>query len=276
MKGGKASINLAIQEVRAGFPFPEILDETEDTIRSLAAALQEFVTPGGRLLDMGCGALDKAAVYQKLGYQCYGCDDFLDVWHSRRENIDPVLSFARELGVQVYAQREPLDIPWDQEWFDVVTIVNVIEHLHESPRDILNLAGTYLKPGGLLLVGMPNSVNLRKRLSVLMGRSNYTPVRGLYEFDGLWRGHTREYTLQETCQIIQWTGFDLVYKKTFHGMLRSRLHNAFLRMIFRGLSIAAPGFRDTLLVAGRKPASWVPREPDPDAMQSVRGHEGFS
>ena len=242
----------------------------------MAAALQELTPSGSRLLDIGCGALDKATVYQKLGYVCCGCDDFLDPWHSRSENIDPVLAFARGEGVEVYAQQNPFDIPWDEASFDVVTIINVIEHLHESPRDILNFAGTCLKPGGLLLVGMPNSVNLRKRFSVLMGRTNYTPVRGLYEYDGLWRGHTREYTLQETCEIVQWTGFDLVYKKTFHGMLRSRLHNPLLRMLFKSLCAAAPGFRDSVLVAGRKPLDWEPRQPDPDAMQSVAGHEGFS
>ena len=276
MKRDKAIIDRAFQDVRDGFPYPEIIDETEDTIKRLAALLRDLVPAGGRLLDVGCGALDKATVYQKLGYQCYGCDDFLDPWHSRPENLDPVLSFARAAGVQVYAQRERFELPWEENWFDAITIINVIEHLHESPRDILNFAGTYLKPGGLLVVVMPNSVNLRKRLAVISGRSNYTPVRGLYEYDGLWRGHTREYTLQETCQIVQWTGFEIVYSKTFHGMLRSRLHSPFLRSIFRGLCVAAPRLKDSLLVAARKPEAWVPREPDPDAMQGVIGHEGFS
>ena len=82
-------------------------------------------------------------------------------------------------------------------------IVNVIEHLHQSPRDILNSAGAYLKPDGLLVVVMPNAVNLRKRISVALGRSNYTPARGFFENEGVWRGHVREYTFQETNQILQ-------------------------------------------------------------------------
>ena len=123
---------------------------------------------------------------------------------------------------------------------------------------------------------MPNSVNLRKRISVAAGRTNYTPVQGLYEYTGLWRGHTREYTLEETWQIVEWTGFDIVRKDTFHGMLRSRLSNPLLRMLFKGLCLAAPRFRDTLLVVGRKPEHWSPRDPDPDAIQKIVGHEGFS
>jgi SAM-dependent methyltransferase len=276
MSKDSVAIDRAIEEIRAEYPFPEIIDETEDTIRTLAEALRHLAPSGSRLLDIGCGALDKATVYQKLGYVCYGCDDFVDPWHSRRENLDPVLAFANGVGVQVYTQREAFCIPWDEGSFDIVTIVNVIEHLHESPRKILNFAGTYLKPGGLLVVVMPNAVNLRKRLSVVMGQSNYTPARGLFEYDGIWRGHTREYTFRETCQIVEWAGLDVVYKRTFHGMLRSRLHNPFLRLLFKGLSMPAPSFRDGLLVVGRKPANWVPREPDPGALRSLTGHEGFS
>ena len=178
MRIDRAVVHRALREVKTEYPFPEIIDETEDTVRSLAVALQHLAPPGSRLLDIGCGALDKAMVYKNMGYLCYGCDDFQDPWHSRSENMDPVLSCARGLAIQVYAQQDPFDIPWDEGSFDVVTIINVIEHLHESPRDILNFAGLYLKPGGLVVVGMPNSVNLPKRLFVLMGRSNYTPVWG--------------------------------------------------------------------------------------------------
>ena len=105
MSRDKAVIDQAIAEVRIGFPFPEIIRETEDTISRLAALLFELVPQGGRLLDLGCGALDKATVYQKIGYQCFACDDFLDPWHSRRENLGPVLTFPQALGVQVYAQQ---------------------------------------------------------------------------------------------------------------------------------------------------------------------------
>ena len=276
MKEDNATIDQAIREVRDGFPFPEIINETVDTIRPIASLIQELLPNGGRLLDLGCGALDKAMVYQKMGYKCFCADDFQDAWHQNHENLYPVMSFAQSMGIEVYTQQKPFEIPWEKDSFDVVTIINVIEHLHESPRDLLNFAGTHIKPGGILVVGMPNSVNLRKRLSVLAGRTNYTPVRGLYEFKGLWRGHTREYTLQETCQIIEWTGFDVVSRSTFHGMLRNRVRNRILRSIFKGLCLVSPPLKDSVLVAGRKPLNWTPREPDPEALRGISGHEGFA
>jgi SAM-dependent methyltransferase len=261
-------VEKAIEEMRTEYPYPEILKETEEIIRSLSAPLQNLSPNGGRLLDIGCGALDKTIVFQKIGFSCFGCDDFQDPWYRSSKNLDPLLDFARRAGVEVYTQTDDFELPWEYGSFDVVTVINVIEHLHESPRDILNLAGRYLKPGGLLLVAMPNSVNLRKRISVLRGLSNYTPAKGFFENDGTWRGHVREYTLQETCQIIDWNGFQVIHRQTFHGMLGNRLRNPISRMVFRGLSFLRPEFRDSVMVAARKPPDWTERLPDPDAMEA--------
>ena len=266
MNRRKETIDDIIREVRSCFPFPDIFDSTAETIKALAGVIQSQEPNGGRLLDIGCGALDKATVLQKMGYECSACDDFQDPWHRQKKNLDPVLEFARQCGVQVHAQGDDYSIPWEEGSFDVVTMVNVIEHLHESPRNFLNSAGSYLKEGGLFVVVMPNSVNLRKRLAVVLGRSNYTPARGFFENEGVWRGHVREYTLRETSQIIEWAGFDVVHNQTFHGMLKQRLSNPVLRLLFQSLCLPVPSFRDTLLVAARKPAGWVPRQPDTEAM----------
>ena len=272
----KVLVNNAIRELRDEFPFPQIIDDTADTIQAIALVVKEMVADQGKILDLGCGAMDKIMVYQKIGYKCYGADDFQDAWHRDKSNLSPISDLANKVGIEVHAQDSPLQIPWEKGSFDAVTIINVIEHLHESPRYLLNLAGDCLKPDGLLLVVMPNSVNFRKRLSVILGKSNYTPIRGLYEFDGAWRGHTREYTLKETRQIIEWTGFDVVFSSTFHGLLNNRLNSSLLRRLFRCLCLIAPGFRDSVLVAARKPSGWIQREPDADALKGIAGHEGFA
>jgi SAM-dependent methyltransferase len=270
------TINQAIQDVQARFPFPEIFEDTVDTIKSLCDVLREFVPDGGRLLDIGCGALDKPLVFQEIGYQCFGCDTFEDPWHAQPENLEPVLDFARERGVEVYDQGASYELPWKPGSFDVATIVNVIEHLHVSPREILNFAGVYLKPGGLLIVAMPNSVNLRKRLDVARGRSNYTPVKGFYDFIGFWPGHVREFTLGETAQIVQWTGFEIVGTKMFHGMLKSRLHNPALQVLFKVICSVRSSYKDSLLVVAKKPDSWFPREPDQRDMEASYGVPQYS
>ena len=262
------TVRQIIKELQRRFPYPEIISETADAIEILASAVRRLAPDGGRLLDIGCGAMDKTVTYQQMGYQCVGYDDFLDPWHSKKENLAPLLAFAEEIGVEVQVEEGGQTVPWEPGSFDIVTIVNVIEHLHDSPRDILNFAGRYLKIGGLLLVGMPNSVNLRKRLSVLRGRSNYTPAKGFYENDGRWRGHVREFTFEETRELVEWNGFHTVYKQTYHGMLNTRVHYPLLRAVFKGLCMLAPGFRDSILVGALKPENWSERQPDRSSMQT--------
>ena len=145
MSKSNLTVEEAILEVQQGYPFPEIIAGTEETIKALGSVIQSQRPEGGRLLDIGCGALDKATVFQMLGYECAACDDFQDPWHREKQNLGPVLEFAARCGVEVHTLDESHSTPWEEGSFDIVTIVNVIEHLHESPRGILNLAGSYLK-----------------------------------------------------------------------------------------------------------------------------------
>ena len=276
MRRDSKAVDQAIREVRGHYPFPGIFEDTEATIKVIANVLQDLAPAGGRLLDIGCGALDKPAVFQQMGYQCFACDTFQDPWHLHKNNLELVVAFSKKVGVKVCSQAEEWAIPWEEESFDVVTIINVIEHLHESPREILNFAGTYLKAGGILVVNMPNAVNLRKRFSVLIGRSNYTPVKGFYEHIGLWRGHVREYTPAETRQIVQWSGFEVVGEKTYHGMLSRRLSNPLLQRLFKAICAAFPNYKDGILVVARKPVDWGPRQPDENAMREAFGVPEYS
>ena len=58
MKQDKKTIHKIIGEVKDQYPFPDIIQETADTIRSLAVVLGKLAPTGGRLLDIGCGMND--------------------------------------------------------------------------------------------------------------------------------------------------------------------------------------------------------------------------
>ena len=49
---------------------------------------------------------------------------------------------------------------------------DVLEHLHHSPRDLLNDLCELIKPNALLFITVPNAVNIRKRIDVLRGKTN--------------------------------------------------------------------------------------------------------
>ena len=262
----------AVDEVQAAFPFPGYISNGER--HGLAYVIPEVVRrvkAGGtpRLLDIGSGPMEKTAVFAMMGFECAAVDDLGDPWHQRGDNRERIQAFARARGIHFHRQDGIHGLPVEPESFDVVTIFDMIEHLHASPRDILNTAGTHLKPGGLLAVTMPNSVNLRKRLSVLRGRTNYPSVDQFYLSPDGWRGHVREYTLSEAAHLCEMAGFVVESATGFEGNAWDMLKKAKLSA-YLVLARLVPTLCSVLLVVARKPDGWRPREADPVAFRRAQ------
>jgi len=258
----------AVDEVAAAFPFPGYISEgVRQGLTHIVPTVASLLPgPGRRLLDIGSGPMDKTAVWSRLGFDCHAADDLSDPWHRRGDNLARIRGFAERMGIRFHLQEGDYAIPFPREGFDLVTIFDVIEHLHESPRGILNAAGEHLRTGGLLAVTMPNSVNLRKRIDVLRGRTNYPPADQFFlSFPG-WRGHVREYTLRETEYICRAAGFEVVSATTWEGNAFDQLRGLPLR-VFLALGGMVPTLRSALLVVARKPEGWVPAREDPEAFR---------
>jgi SAM-dependent methyltransferase len=105
---------------------------------------------------------------------------------------DSALDVHRRYGVEVIQRdviQEGLDFPHDS--FDVVTSFDCIEHLHHSPKRLLHKIVEILKPGGIFILGAPNCVHLRKRLTVPLGYGKWSLMSDWYEQERF-RAHVRE------------------------------------------------------------------------------------
>lgn len=100
--------------------------------------------PNGRLLDFGCGAGGFLRRMQKLGWHVEGLDFSADVAAQVRREFN--------IPVHVGSLPHPELIP---ESYDVITMWNSLEHVHD-PRRVVEAAWQLLRPGGRLVVGVPN------------------------------------------------------------------------------------------------------------------------
>lgn len=265
-------VDSAFEKVRNAFPISGYIDPHGEGERAIAVELLRARSAGGRLLDIGAGALVKTALFSNLGFECYACDDYQDPWHRRDGHFEKVMDFARTSGITTHVHREgDYTIPFQEESFDVVTICDVIEHLHESPRELLNVGGRLLRAGGILLITMPNVVNLKKRIKVVIGRSNYPDVAAFFCSASQWRGHVREYTLAETAYIVTTAGFEVVRAHTFDRASVMKIPWRVARAVYYVLAALVPTFRDSLVVVGRKPAGWTPVNYSEDADRAAQG-----
>jgi len=117
-------------------------------------------------------------------------DDFNDSFNNKSGNA--ALSLHRRYNVEVFSRDAVHDGLRDIEGpFDVITTFDSMEHWHNSPKRLFQDVVSKLKPNGSFVLGVPNCVNLRKRLSVLFGHGKWSLMQHWYE-EELFRGHVRE------------------------------------------------------------------------------------
>jgi len=263
-KPAKADIGALLEELGGRFPFPGYVTPDKGIYAAVAGAVAAHLPAGATLLDFGAGAGDKTALLQSLGYRCTAVDDLGDHWHRLPGVRDKILDFARGEGVDFRLwDGSPARLP--EGPFDMVLLMEVLEHFHDSPRELLNDLVLRLREGGLLLITVPNAGNLRKRLDLLRGRSNMPGYAGFYWYPGRWRGHVREYVDSDLRQLSAFLGLETVELRGCDFMLR-RLPRA-LRPAYRAGTALLPRFKDSWMLLARKPAGWAPRRALPEDEQ---------
>ena len=115
--------------------------------RSRLALVGALAQPPARLLDAGAGRGRFVAAALEAGYEASGVEPSPRAGHTGA----PVLPVSIE------------DAPIDPGSIDVVTLWHVLEHL-DDPSTALERIGSWLRPGGGLLVGVPNLASLQARL----------------------------------------------------------------------------------------------------------------
>lgn len=107
--------------------------------------------------------------------------------------------------------------------FDVIVYGDIFEHL-KDPMMVFRHCNRHLKPGGAIIVSVPNFAHAWVRLNVLMGRLEYAE-RGILD-----RTHLRFFTLKSFREFLSKAGVDveklvavpaplfLAVPERYHGM----------------------------------------------------------
>lgn len=108
---------------------------------------------GARLLDVGCGPGAGLEAARTLGYEAWG----LDV-------SAPAVAVASSRHPDRVRLGTLSDRLFPEGFFDVITLFDVIEHVHDPRRFAVDLAW-HLAPEGRLVVATPNVESLLARVS---------------------------------------------------------------------------------------------------------------
>jgi len=179
-----------LQKLLNEYPKDQIAVQRQDIPRiafHIRLAL-ERVSPKSRseleILDIGDG----------VGLFSLGCaacgfkrtvlvDDFNDSVNHKLG--DSILDIHRSHGVEIVSRDVIATGIHDIEGrFDIITSFDSMEHWHHSPKRLFHQVIEKLKRGGGgwgVILGVPNCVNTRKRVTVPLGIGKWSPIQEWYE-----------------------------------------------------------------------------------------------
>lgn len=136
-----------------GRRFARVVEWLLDRLYSFRVAYTERKREPGKVLDVGCG---RGLLLNKLrehGWETFGT-----------ELSEEAADYARNALHLPVTTQELEDANFGDAEFDLVVLWHVLEHVR-APRAMLQEVSRILKPGGLLLIAVPNFGSWEARMS---------------------------------------------------------------------------------------------------------------
>ncbi len=128
---------------------------------------------GKSALDVGCGAGLLAEPLARLGAKVTAID-------AAPELIDAARSHAASMGLDIDYRATAVEALDGQ--FDLVTALEVIEHVADPAAFVQSLAARFA-PGGLLILSTPNATAWSKLLTITLAEGFGRIPKGTHDFD---------------------------------------------------------------------------------------------
>ena len=210
---------------------PDKLDKLEDRHIKVLEILSKLKAE--RLLDIGCGDGN----FTMLMARSCGAKEVYGVDISEKG-----IEMAKRNGVK--ALRVDVDeenLPFNDNYFDVVTALEVIEHLFD-PDHFLEEVYRVLKPNGIFILSTPNLAAIHNRIALLfgyqpfpMGVSARMNIGRIYEPDSEHAqslDHDRVFTLRSLKELLKIHKFKILEVKGSCAMLPENMR---FRRLFKAV-----------------------------------------
>jgi SAM-dependent methyltransferase len=189
------------------------------------AALDDYARTyylSGSVADVDIEELQQELAYERLAAAVAGCDRVLEMGYGTglsarvlpRLGIDVEIVEGSPLLVEAARATHPGLVVHEAMFeqfdpgpvFDAVLALYIAEHVDDPPA-LMRRVARWVRPGGKIVVAVPNAGSLHRRLAVAMGLQDRLDARS--PRDEL-LGHQRVYTLAALRDDVEAAGFRVV------------------------------------------------------------------
>lgn len=160
--------------------------------------VRQMVGRNHDVLDLGCGEGFLARELVKDDNLVTGVDVLPET--KRSDALERYYSADLDQGIA------PVIDQLNGKRFDRVLLLDVLEHL-KNCDGLLQQCKDVVKPGGYVIISLPNIANITVRLALLLGRFNYTE-RGILD-----KTHLRFFTRKTARHFVESNGYRIVEDK---------------------------------------------------------------
>lgn len=172
-----------------------------------------------RVLEVGCGSGQTLAMLKEknLCGQTVGIELFAEAADKAQKRVD-----------QIYClDIESKTLPETIGTFDLILLLDVLEHLLDPWTVLKKLVAGHLAPEGRVIVSLPNARHFSLVIPLLFGKFDYKE-RGILD-----KTHLRFFTRDSATKLLQGAG--LLIEKTKRTSLELHLHSGKINALTLGL-----------------------------------------
>jgi 2-polyprenyl-3-methyl-5-hydroxy-6-metoxy-1,4-benzoquinol methylase len=174
---------------RKSYPYMEEVNE------GILKQFERMLPVTGRVLDVGCGRAALGGAIRALGWEVWGVEQSEEACATAEKRIHTLV----RADLHDY---ETVRARLGDTRFDALGFSDVLEHVYD-PRTVLEKYLGFVKPGGKVLLSLPNAVVWTNRLSLLLGRVEYADT-GVMD-----RTHIRFFTFRTAKRLVRAAGLSL-------------------------------------------------------------------
>lgn len=151
-----------------------------------------------RLIEIGCGGGESLVWMKDFATEAVGADITIPT-HLKNGTLE---------GIRFIEHNANDSFPFQDNWFDVVVTMMVMEHVFD-PFHFTSEVARILKPGGILFLNVPLVTGLKNRLRLLTGHLPVTSQKDWFqtrEWDG---GHLHYFSWKTLITLLQMFRFEV-------------------------------------------------------------------